>query len=57
VTGSLDKDGASVRYFVDQGFQLVVAQSFAKIMGLYGERIGALHIVCQDKETASRVES
>lgn len=57
VTGSLDKDGASLRYFVDQGFQLVVAQSFAKIMGLYGERIGALHIVCQDKDTAARVES
>jgi aspartate/tyrosine/aromatic aminotransferase len=26
-------------------------------MGLYGERIGALHIVCKDKETADRVES
>jgi aspartate aminotransferase len=25
VTGDLDTDGASVRYFVDQGFQLVVA--------------------------------
>lgn len=26
-------------------------------MGLYGERIGALHIVCNDKETAAKVES
>ena len=36
---------------------MVVAQSFAKIMGLYGERIGALHIVCKDSETAKKVES
>ena len=57
VTGDLDKDGASVRYFLDQGFQMVVAQSFAKIMGLYGERIGALHVVCQNPETAKKVES
>jgi len=57
VTGDLDKDGASLRYFLDQGFQIIVAQSFAKIMGLYGERIGALHIVCNDVETAKTVES
>lgn len=36
---------------------MVVAQSFAKIMGLYGERIGALHIVCKDQDTAKKVES
>jgi aspartate/tyrosine/aromatic aminotransferase len=26
-------------------------------MGLYGERVGALHIVCSDKETSSKVLS
>ena len=57
MTGDLDVDGSSLRYFMDQGFQMVIAQSFAKIMGLYGERIGALHVVCKDKETAGRVES
>lgn len=36
---------------------MVVAQSFAKIMGLYGERTGALHIVCKDKLTAEKVMS
>lgn len=36
---------------------MVIAQSFAKIMGLYGERTGALHFVCQDKQTAARVLS
>src|SRR6266550_3702599 len=32
-------------------------QSFAKNAGLYGERIGALHIVSPNKETADRVKS
>lgn len=36
---------------------MVISQSFAKIMGLYGERTGALHVVCKDKNTAARVLS
>lgn len=36
---------------------MIIAQSFAKIMGLYGERCGALHFVTQDKATAARVLS
>ena len=36
---------------------MVIAQSFAKTMGLYGERTGALHIVCSDKTTAEKVLS
>lgn len=57
VTGNLDKDGEGLRYFIDQGFEMVIAQSFAKIMGLYGERTGALHFVCGTKETAAKVLS
>lgn len=34
---------------------VVVAQSFAKIMGLYGERTGALHVFCDTPETANKV--
>ena len=36
---------------------MVIAQSFAKVMGLYGERTGALHVVCSDKAEAARVLS
>ena len=36
---------------------MVVSQSFAKVMGLYGERTGALHIVCKDKGAADVVLS
>lgn len=57
VTGNLDKDGAGLRYFINRGFELCIAQSFAKIMGLYGERCGAAHFVCGDKATATKVMS
>lgn len=56
-SGDLAKDGASMRYFLKEGFQMVVAQSFAKTMGLYGERTGAMHVVCSDKATADKVAS
>jgi len=56
-SGSLDKDAYGLRLFLDQGFEMVIAQSFAKIMGLYGERTGCLHFVCSDKGTAARVLS
>lgn len=44
-SGDLAKDAWAVRYFVEQGFELVIAQSFAKNFGLYGERAGAFHFV------------
>jgi len=42
---------------VNEGLNIVAAQSFAKIMGLYGERVGALHVVCDDKVTCEAVMS
>lgn len=35
----------------------VVVQSFAKNAGLYGERVGALHVIPPTKEAADRVRS
>ncbi|XP_019183776.1 PREDICTED: aspartate aminotransferase, cytoplasmic [Ipomoea nil] len=56
-SGSLDEDAQSIRMFVADGGECLVAQSFAKNMGLYGERVGALSIVCKNADVASRVES
>jgi len=56
-SGDLDKDAWAVRYFVDRGVALLVCQSFAKNAGLYGERVGALHVVSTTKEAADRVKS
>lgn len=44
-SGSLDADAQSVRMFVADGGECLTAQSYAKNMGLYGERVGALSIV------------
>ena len=44
-SGDLENDAWAIRYFVDHGFELCVAQSFAKNFGLYGERAGAFHFV------------
>ena len=56
-SGSLDEDAWGLRYFLDNGFEMIIAQSYAKVMGLYGERTGALHVVCHDKATADKVMS
>ncbi|VAH79927.1 unnamed protein product [Triticum turgidum subsp. durum] len=47
----------SVRMFVADGGELLMAQSYAKNMGLYGERVGALSIVCGSADIAVKVES
>jgi len=56
-TGNLDEDAWVVRHFVERGVPMLVCQSFAKNAGLYGERVGALHVVSASKETAERVKS
>ncbi|TVY28388.1 putative aspartate aminotransferase, cytoplasmic [Lachnellula hyalina] len=44
-SGDPDKDAWAVRYFVGRGLELCISQAFSKNMGLYGERVGALHVV------------
>lgn len=56
-SGDTDIDAFALRYFVEQGHNPCLAQSFAKNMGLYGERIGAFSIVCADAEEKKRVDS
>lgn len=52
-SGSLSKDAWAINYFVDQGFELLVAQSYAKNFGLYGERAGCFHFVASPGSHAS----
>jgi len=56
-SGSTDKDAFAVRQFVADGHQIALSQSFSKNMGLYGERVGAFSIVCNDPDEAARVMS
>jgi aspartate/tyrosine/aromatic aminotransferase len=48
LTGDLDKDAFAPRLFVDNGLECMVAQSYSKNLGLYGERVGALNVVLKD---------
>ena len=43
-----------VRYFAGRGHELFVAHSFSKFFGLYGERVGALHVLLRDEDAARR---
>jgi aspartate aminotransferase len=56
-SGDAEKDAAAVRMFVEDGHLLAMVQSFSKNFGLYGHRIGALSVVGESAEEASRVVS
>ena len=51
------EDGAVVGKFVAAGLNFFVATSFSKSFSMYGERVGALSVVCTDKEETARVLS
>ncbi len=51
------EDGAVVQQFVDAGIDFFVSTSFSKSFSLYGERVGALSVVCESKDAAARVLS
>jgi aromatic-amino-acid transaminase len=51
------EDGAVVGKFVAAGLDFFVSTSFSKSFSLYGERVGALSVLCQTKDEADRVLS
>ncbi|MEY2620634.1 MAG: hypothetical protein RIT26_454 [Pseudomonadota bacterium] len=53
----LAEDGAVVGKFVASGMQFFISTSFSKSFSLYGERVGALSVLCADKAEADRVLS
>jgi len=53
----LAEDGAVVGQFLDAGVDFLVSTSFSKSFSLYGERVGALSVVCASPDEAARVLS
>jgi aromatic-amino-acid transaminase len=51
------EDGAVIGKFVAAGLSFLVSTSFSKSFSLYGERVGALSVLCDNKEEAGRVLS
>jgi len=56
-SGNMDTDAAVVREYAKSGHQFFVTFSFSKIMGLYAERIGCLHVVAGNAVEAKNVVS
>ncbi|WP_020229316.1 amino acid aminotransferase [Acidovorax sp. MR-S7] len=53
----IQEDGAVIGKFVAAGLNIFVSTSFSKSFSLYGERVGALSVVANDKDEAARVLS
>jgi aromatic-amino-acid transaminase len=53
----IKEDGAVIGKFVAAGLEFFVSTSFSKSFSLYGERVGALSVLCASKEDADRVLS
>ncbi len=51
------EDGAVIEQFVAAGLDFFVSTSFSKSFSLYGERVGALSVVCATAEDQARVLS
>lgn len=57
-SGDAEADAFALRFFVEEGHVgLMVAQSFAKNFGLYGERVGTLSVLTGSDEERERVLS
>ncbi|OUW15408.1 MAG: aromatic amino acid aminotransferase [Opitutales bacterium TMED158] len=54
---NIETDAYGVRAFARAGLPLFVCQSFSKNIGLYRERVGALHVVVGSDDEAKRVAS
>ncbi|EEB08171.1 aspartate aminotransferase [Schizosaccharomyces japonicus yFS275] len=56
-SGDLERDAWALNAFAKYGIDFFVCQSFAKNMGLYGERTGCMHYVSKDEATKDAVFS
>ena len=53
----ITQDGAVIQQFLTSGVDFLVSTSFSKSFSLYGERVGALSVVCTNRDEAARVLS
>ncbi len=56
-SGDCERDAQAINIFMEDGHAMGCSQSYAKNMGLYGQRIGCFSIVTEDPKEAVKVES
>ncbi|MGB9151346.1 MAG: amino acid aminotransferase [Burkholderiales bacterium] len=54
---NLESDAAAVQLFADAGVSCLVSSSFSKSFSLYGERVGALSIITDNRDETAKVLS
>ena len=57
VSGDLVTDAYPILLFYELGFEMFIAVSFSKMMGLYGERAGPLHLIIHDSDSIPNVKN
>ncbi|MBB3101953.1 amino acid aminotransferase [Azomonas macrocytogenes] len=53
----IEEDALAVRLFAESGMSFVISSSFSKSFSLYGERVGAISLVTQNRDESARVLS
>ncbi|WZY92809.1 hypothetical protein YC2023_065138 [Brassica napus] len=56
-SGDPARDAKSIRIFLEDGHHIGISQSYAKNMGLYGQRVGCLSVLCENEKQAVTVKS
>ncbi|AES89801.1 aspartate aminotransferase [Medicago truncatula] len=56
-SGDPERDAKAIRIFLNDSHLIGVAQSYAKNMGLYGQRVGCLSLLCENEKQAVAVKS
>lgn len=56
-SGDLERDAFSARLFAQRGVQFIACQSFAKNMGMYGDRCGLITMTCKNAQVCEAVQS
>lgn len=56
VSGDLIEDIFPIYEFLNNDFEMFIAQSFSKSMNLYGERAGSLHVVVNDTDSIEKIK-
>ncbi len=54
---NLEEDAQAIRYFAKEGHEMLVAYSFSKNFGLYGERVGFLTVICSKRDQVAKIGS
>lgn len=56
-SGDKDEDAYGIRLFFEEQLEFLVCESFSKNMGLYGERLGCLHVVSNNTDNTTNVQT